>query len=484
MFKELLRQSSWYFAGYGAGVIMTLITFPLWTRHFTVEEYGILSLIGVTISFVTPLVKFGLHKAVLRLFSEFQSKKRALPESSFYTTFFIGAIALGIFFGAICIGIIVGLGPDRFGSIQTYNLFILAGLTFFISPGCSIYGHFLRVEEKANEFVLVRFVRAVLGLTLSLVLVFVFLLGLKGIYISALLLQVCLFVYVFWSLKRQKKFVLKSFSFALLFEAISFGLPLIGAEMANHISNIGDRFMLQFFLGTEAVGLYAVGYGLTSHLKSLLTVGMFVITPMYVKIWHEQGREKTEQFLSTVLDYYLMAAIPGIVLFSVFGGEILVLMASTKYEQARVLMPYLAAPLALHGAISIYTAGMFIHKKTKLILYFTASAGILNIILNYVLIPLMGITGAAVATLVSYVFLIVLANIFSSRFLTIRLNYHGVIKYIAASVIAVLLLQVITIEIFLGIIIKLLIGLLIYSAAMWSFDARIRQKVKMAFVRI
>ena len=154
-----------------------------------------------------------------------------------------------------------------------------------------------------------------------------------------------------------------SFSFPLLFEALSFGLPLIGAEVANHMTNIGDRFMLQFLLGTEAVGLYAVGYGLTTQLKSLLAVGMFVLTPMYVKIWHEQGREKTEQFLSTVLDYYLMAAIPGIILFSVFGGEILVLMASTKYEQATVLMPYLAAPLVLHGAISIYTAGMFIHKK-------------------------------------------------------------------------------------------------------------------------
>ena len=70
MFKELLRQSSWYFVGYSAGVIVSLITFPLWTRHFTVQEYGILSLIAATVTFVTPIIKFGLHKAVLRLFYE------------------------------------------------------------------------------------------------------------------------------------------------------------------------------------------------------------------------------------------------------------------------------------------------------------------------------------------------------------------------------------------------------------------------------
>ena len=106
------------------------------------------------------------------------------------------------------------------------------------------------------------------------------------------------------------------------------------------------------------------------------------------------------------------------------------------------------------------------------------------IILNFIFIPIMGILGAAVATLISYIFLISLANIFSSKFIKIQLNYQGIIKYIAASVLAVLLLRFINIEIFLGIILKLLIGLLIYSAAMWSFDVRIRQKVKMAFNRL
>ena len=162
----------------------------------------------------------------------------------------------------------------------------------------------------------------------------------------------------------------------------------------------------------------------------------------------------------------------------------LVLLASSKYEQARVLLPYLAAPLVLHGAISIYTAGIFIHKKTKLILYFTVGAGILNILLNFILIPIMGIIGAAIATLISNMFLIVLANIFSSKFLTIQLNYYGIIKYIAASMMAVAALHFINIEIFGGIILKILIGILFYATAMWVLDTRIRQKVRMAFNKL
>lgn len=484
MFKELLRQSSWYFVGHGAGVVISLIAFPLWTRYFTVEEYGILSLIGAAVTFVTPVTKLGLHKAVLRFFAEFRSGNRGHPESSFYTTFFIGALTLGALIGVVFLGVVIALGPDRFGSAQTYSLFILAGFTLILPPGNSIYHPFLRVEEKPKEYVSIRTFQACLRLALSAVFVFVFLLGLKGIYLSALCVQGFMLVYVLFSLKRQKKVILSSFSIGLLFEGLSFGIPLIAAQLANHISNIGDRFVLQFLLGSEAVGLYAVGYGLTTHLKSLLTVGMFVITPMYVKIWEEQGRRKTEEFLNSVLDYYLMAAIPGIILFSAFGGDILVLLASSKYEQAKVLMPYLAAPLVLHGAISIYTAGIFIHKKTKLILYFTVSAGILNIILNYILIPIMGIVGAAVATLISYMFLIALANIFSSKFLTIQINYQGITKYIAASILAVVVLRFINIEIVFGIVLKLAIGILIYAAAMSVLDTRIRQKVRMTLNKL
>lgn len=481
MFKELLRQSSWYFVGHGAGVIISLISFLLWTRYFTVEEYGIFSLIAATIMFVTPITQLGLPKAVIRFFSEFRRDSKSLPESSFYTTFFLGVLTLGALIGTLFLGVITVLGPERFGGSQIHSLFILAGFILIIASGNAIYPSFLRVEEKPKEYVCIHMFQSCLRLALSAIFVFAFLLGLKGIYISALCVEGFLLLYILFSLNGQNKFTLSSFSPKLLLQALSFGVPLIAAQLANHISNIGDRFVLQVLLGSEAVGLYSVAYGLTTHLKTLMMVGMLAVTPMYVKIWEEQGRKKTEEFLKSTLDYYLMVAIPGIILFSAVGGDMLVLLASSKYEQARVLLPYLAAPLVLHGAISIYTAGIFIHKKTKLILYFAAGAGILNIILNYILIPIMGIVGAAVATLISYIFLIVLANIFSSKFLTIRLNYRGIIKYIAASIMAVILLHFINIEVFGGIILKILIGILFYAAVMWVLDTRIRQKVRMAF---
>jgi len=144
------------------------------------------------------------------------------------------------------------------------------------------------------------------------------------------------------------------------------------------------------------------------------------------------------------------------------------------------LLPYLAAPIVLHGAITIYTAGLYIHKKTSLILYFTLGAGALNLLLNLIFVPGMGMVGAAIATLISYIFLIVLANIFSSKYITIRLNYLAIGKYVLASIMAVIFLRFISIELFLGVIIKLVLGIIVYSVVILTIDNRTRERLRIA----
>lgn len=480
MIKKLLGQTSWYSIPYIIGSVIGLAVFPIWTRHFSVKEYGMMSLIDVTIAFAGPLAKFGLPKSAVRFFSEFQTGKRNLPIASFYTTLFIGVIALSGIFAIIFFAVILVLGPDRVGGQQIYDLLKLASVLLFLGAGPAVFNSFLRAEQRVKFYAGISTTTLVVSLPLALILVFGFLLGVEGIYIGSICMLGSVLLFIIWLLRRQKKLILSAFSFGFLIEAIRFGLPLVPAELANMISNIGDRYVLQLFLGSQAVGFYAVGYGMTLHLKSLLTLMMFAVTPMYLEIWEKHGRERTEKFLNTVLDYYLMLAIPGIILFSFFGDEIMILLASSKYDGARGLLPYLAAPLVLHGAISIYTAGLYIHKKTNLILYFTFGAGVLNVILNIILIPIMGIVGAAIATLISYVFLIVLANIFSSKYITIKLNYRSIGKYIIASIMTVVFLRFVNIEIFFGVIIKLTIGVLIYSATILVIDNRIREKIRIA----
>ncbi len=481
MIRSLVKQTSWYFTVHLFGTAIGFFSFPLWTRYFSLEEYGMLSLIGVTLSFVGPISKFGLNRSVLRLYAEFSSGKRERPIASFYTTMFLGAMALSGMVALLFWAVIYLLGPARVGGQQMYELFVLSSILLFLGAGPSVFISFLRVEERAKFYAGISISVTTIKLILTVVLVIVLVIGVKGLYLGGIIVQIGMVLLVASLLWRQKKLVLSSFSLALLVEALHFGLPLVPAELANEISNLGDRYVLEIFMGTKAVGIYSVAYSLTSNLKALLTVMMFALTPMYVRIWEESGRARTESFLSSVLDYYLMFAIPGIVLFSYLGGDILVFFASEKYVAARGLVPYLTVPLLLHGAISIYTAGLFLNKKTSTVLYCTLGAGTGNIALNIALVPVMGLTGAAVATLISYTLLIVAVNLYSSRFLTIRLNMKAVATYFVTSVIAVLSVKYLSMDFFGGVLVKAVVGALVYSVFIYMLDRRIRDKVRVAF---
>lgn len=480
MIKRLVGLTSWYFLPTLVSALIGFIAFPIWTRHFSVKEYGIMHFVDITLIFIAPIARFGLPKSAVRFFSEFQAGKRKTPLVSYYTTLFIGVLALSGIVLILFYLVILILGPNRVGGPQIYELLKLAGILIFLGSGVGVFNAFLRAEQNARFFAGMSITSLIISLPVALILVFILSLGVKGIYLGSIIMQGTLLLFIFFYLLQKKRLVISAFSLTLLIEAIRYGLPLIPAELTNLISNIGDRYVLQIILGSQAVGLYAVAYGLTLHLKSLITLMMVAVMPMYLEIWENHGREKTEKFLSSVFDYYLMLAIPAIILFSFFGDDIMILMASAKYEQARGLFPYLVTPLILHGAITIYTAGLYIHKKTMTVLYLTLGAGVLNILLNILLIPIMGIEGAALATLVSYLCLITVANICSSKYINIQLDYKSISKYILASFLAVLFLGFVNVELFFGIVLKLIIGMLIYSGTILIIDSRKREKLKIA----
>ncbi len=479
MLRELARQSSWYLIVHFLGTLLTLLRVPIWTRYFSVEEYGWFSLVTATVSFVGPITRFGLPRSALRFFSEFDGTDKKTSLSRFYTTFFLGCVVLSGLAGLVFFAVIVVLGPERVGGPYVYDLYKLSSVLIIVGSIPTMYFAFLRVEQKAKLFAWLGLGRQGIAFSINLILMFVFFAGLKELYIAAIWVLVIVGILVIVTLRKQKKLMMSAFSKDLLMDGLRFGLPLVPAAMANVLSGIGDRYVLQYFMGSEAVGLYSAGYGVTTQLKALLTVMMFALTPMYLAIWKEKGRKATEAFLSSVLDYYLMIAIPAIFMFSVYGGDILILLASSKYDAARVIVPYLAAPLVLHGGITIYTAGLYIHKKTKYILYFTLGAGILNVILNIIMVPYMGLIGAALATLISYIFLIAFANALSAKFLSIRIDFVTLVRSIGVSIAVLILLHFINIDAIWGVLIKLSVGVLFYGAVMLLLDEHLREKLKM-----
>src|SRR5262249_48844711 len=124
--------------------------------------------------------------------------------------------------------------------------------------------------------------------------------------------------------------------------------------------------------------------------------------PICMKLWAAEGKFATQLFLSRSLNYFMMGSVLVVSVAIVTSQDIVVVLASKKFQEARILLPDLVIGLVLWAANTFFRPGLMIHKRSQKIAQTTLFAGLLNIALNVVLLPKMGLIGAALASVLSF----------------------------------------------------------------------------------
>ena len=123
---------------------------------------------------------------------------------------------------------------------------------------------------------------------------------------------------------------------------------------------------------------------------------------MFVKLWTNQGKAATQEFLRRVLSDILVVAFLVVAGAVVCSRETLILLASRKYEQSAGLLPFLMAGLMTYTVVPVFYAGLYLEKRTWTMVRVLAVACVVNLGLNVVFLPWFGIMGSVYAALVSY----------------------------------------------------------------------------------
>jgi O-antigen/teichoic acid export membrane protein len=209
-------------------------------------------------------------------------------------------------------------------------------------------------------------------------------------------------------------------------------------EVVWGILDSGDRYIIQFLMGSVAVGHYSASYNISKYVQEVMLapVGM-ALFPMCMTIWAEKGREHTKQFLIKTFDHFTLAGVGVLALSVLTARDVIVLLASEKYRSAAPLIPVILCGLIICGTESFFKAGLMIAKDSSSIFKVTACAAIFNISLNFCLIPFLGLQGAAIATLASYILYIGLLSRASSRYLQFTVDRWKITKYLTAGCITV-----------------------------------------------
>ncbi len=478
MLKNLLVHVSRYSLAGLMGSFAGLVSFPILTRMLSVSDYGLLSLIITTITFVTAFGKSGLQFSIVRYYSDAESGKGQWSLSNYYSTIVFGMLGIGSVVMLLWALLVYILPETIWAEPKLKLLFLLTAILVLAEVSMSMLSGFLQAMQKSGWLSIFSVVERYGVLLITVITLFWISRSLEAVVVARMVAQITAISFLAYYVLSKVRLRRKNVSPEMLKAMLIYGVPLLGSELAFIILSLGDRYIIQWKIGSEPLGIYAAAYNLCEYVQIMLVVAMFqAIRPMYFKLWTEEGEKATTDFIEKSLYFYLMICFPVIAGVAVVGPALLSLLTAGKYSEGAAVIPYVIGGLMIHGAHPMLGAGIFIKKSTALI-WVTVAGAIANVVLNLLLIPHFGIEGAAMATLLSYIFMLFVETLYGRKLLPIKFPFLASLKFMALSLIMYFVLDQISLGGELAtMIVQVLTGGILYPAMLLAADKKSRDLV-------
>ena len=186
---------------------------------------------------------------------------------------------------------------------------------------------------------------------------------------------------------------------------LSYGVPVALALALNIALDAGDRFLIALFLGPEAVGVYAAGYGIADKSVGLLCAWAAAAgAPMMMAAWEREGPEAVREVSRHVARTLLLIAAPaatGLALVAQPLSEVMI--GEDMRAQAASIMPWIALSGLINGFVLHYVSEAYqLSHRTDLRAWLMLIPALANLALNAILLPWIGLMGAVYSTVACY----------------------------------------------------------------------------------
>jgi O-antigen/teichoic acid export membrane protein len=427
---QKIRELSKDLAIYGLGdVAIQLVNFLLlriYVEYLSPEDYGILALLGSVEAVTKLFFRWGVDGSFMRFWYDCPDDRARQRLSS--TLFFFLLATNGILLIAA-----VAASPllARWLGAPAYTLALqLVLLNTFAIGFTFIPFHVLRMQQKAREFSVLAFARSVSTLVLRLVLVVGLGYGVMGVVAADLVVTaVLLVVMVRWF----APLIRPVFSGPVLRDALAFGLPRVPHGFAQQVIAVGDKFVLSLFVPLSQLGLYSMGVSVGLIQKVFLAAFEYAWAPFYYATVREPGAQKVFSAVTTYGIAVLALMTAGL---SAIARDLLEVVTGGQYTAASGVVAWTALGVFFQGIYLMTSIGLNITRRTTYYPVSTAVAAAVNIGLNFILIPRLGIMGAAYANGTAYATQAAIAYLFSQRFYPIDYERGRIVRVILAAAVA------------------------------------------------
>lgn len=469
--KSLSKQTLIYGTSTIIGRFLNFILVPFYTNVFPPSDYGVVSVIFAYIAFLNIFYSLGFESGYFKFASTLEIGNE---KQNFSIPFFI------IFINGFILSSIIYLFSDNISSIvglQSGDTVIVkyASAIIFFDAIVLVPFAYLRLKNKAKLFTAVKLTNISINIALNFILILVFKLGLVAIFISNLFASVITFLLLSPVVIKMLSF---EFNKKLFSELARFSLPYLPAGLAAIIVQVIDKPVLQYLTNVANVGIYNANYKLGIFMMLIVSMFEYAWRPFFLN----NAREPVaKRLFSSVMTLFVGFSSIIMIFLTFFIQDIIRLplpyhghLIGPKYWSGVYIVPVVLFGYLLYGMYIILMAGIYIEKKTRYLPSITGLGALINIVGNFILIPLIGIMGAALVTFLSYLSMTLYIYKVSQKFYPVEFDLKKIYSMIAVNILALSVFYLSYINIIPSYIsLKLLfsiifITLIVYISGLWK----------------
>ncbi len=451
--------------------LLSLISIPLLTKGLGASLFGIWSLLETTVKLIVPFATLYLSSGIVRFLAG--EKDSRIVKEDFFSACTVVFIS-GTIFSLLLFSLADYLALYIFKDTGAASYIKFGSALVLINSLYPVLLAFFRMQRKIGLYSTLDVTYNISQVSLIVAAIMTgYSLGgvITAFMVSGILVIVISLSIIFRQIGGHVP------RFSNMKSYLKWGIPLTPNLAILWIISVSDRYMISYFLGTASVGIYSASYALGQYASFILIPLGIVLYPTLSKHYNEGNPEQAGKYLSYSFKYLMTITIPAAFGLSILAKPLLRILTTPEFVTGSNVVPWVAFGALLYCFYYMCLYVIQLEGKTYLTVRLLGTSAIANIILNLVLIPRMGIVGAAIATFIAYGVLGALSLLVTRRYLKFDLSLPLIGKSILASAMMTLCIWAIRPESISLVIVTILAGVIIYFGVMLLLRSFSRQEL-------
>ena len=395
--RDLLKHSSIYAVGQILTRLASVLLLPLYTHCLTPADYGVTAILDLTAAILSLMIGAGMVTAVTRF--HFDSESAAHRDRLWWTgltwLFYTScAVLFPLWLGRQLLSDVT-LGEHYPNGEWFYTLTLATILTQVVGQLVDAY---LRVQKWSGVFVVISLGRLLLNVSLNVGLLVGFKMGIEGLLIGNLVASLAhtgALLIVFARTRGRYQF-----DFGLSLDMLRFSAPLVATALLAMLMHEADRYFLRIYVSMDEVGVYSLAHKIGFAVNTLCLLPFSSI--WHVAIYDIDRMPKANELFGKVFGWFVGGM--GVLLLgaALTVHPILPLLTPDAYGEAIDLIAVVLLGFFLFGLQLLFEVPALLSKRTSLMLPGSVAGVTVNVVGNFLLIPIYGAWGAAWAGVITY----------------------------------------------------------------------------------